>query len=226
MDFPMNLIRRGWNFEGVRAIRRLVNHFRAHDAIYSRDYYERHVESTTRLSAEIIVPSIVRRFKPSSVLDVGCGTGLMLAKFKDLGISRHLGLEYSEAGLDYCRMRGINVRKFDLESEDSVCNERFDLTISMEVAEHLPERAADAYVHLLANSANVVVMTAAVPGQGGTDHVNEQPKSYWIEKFRCNRFSQDNITEERLAIEWRESGKVSNWYHENLLIFKKSDFGN
>ena len=203
-------------------MRTLVNRFRKHDSIYSRAYYKRHVESTTTSSAEVIVPSLVRAFGPRSVLDVGCGTGLMLERFKVMGVERHLGLEYSEAGLDLCRSRGVVVRKFDLESQHGIDEPKFDLTISMEVAEHLPEKVADSYVTLLRRSADTVVMTAATPGQGGTDHVNEQPRSYWIEKFRAAGFVEDQATCSSLMNEWRQCGRVAPWYHQNLLVFRRA----
>jgi SAM-dependent methyltransferase len=222
LDFAKRVFESCWKSKPSRFLRTLVNRFRKHDSIYSRAYYQRHVESTTTESAEVIVPSLVRNFGPRSVLDVGCGTGLMLERFKAMGVERHLGLEYSEAGLDLCRSRGVVVRKFDLESQQGIDEPKFDLTISMEVAEHLPEKTADRYVTLLCGSTDTVVMTAATPGQGGTDHVNEQPRSYWIEKFREAGFVEDPATCIALVDEWRQCGKVAPWYHQNLLVFRRA----
>jgi SAM-dependent methyltransferase len=221
LNFANTIIRSCWNSKTSRFFRKVVNQVRGHDSIYSRAYYERHVESTTKDSAEVMVPSLVRTFLPSSVLDVGCGTGLMLVIFKQMGAERHLGLEYSEAGLDFCRSRGLLVRKFDLEGQNGIDDPKFDLTISMEVAEHLPEHVADSYVKLLCGNSDTVVITAATPGQGGTDHVNEQPRSYWIEKFRAAGFIEDSATCGALSNEWRQSGKVATWYYQNLLVFRR-----
>jgi hypothetical protein len=50
---------------------------------------------------------------------------------------------------------------------------RFDLAISLEVAEHLPEGSAGALVSTLIEAAPVVVFSAAIKGQSGTNHINE-----------------------------------------------------
>ena len=131
------------------------------------------------------------------------------------------GLEYSEAALHYCRNRRLDVARFDLERDDYRGEQTFDAAISMEVAEHLPERAAGRYVDLLTRLSPVVIFTAAPPGQGGTDHVNEQPGVYWIAKFRARGFDVAAEQSERWRERWRASGEVDSWYHENLMIFRR-----
>ena len=115
--------------------------------------------------------------------------GGVLAAFRERSCGVH-GLEYAEAGLEYCRRRGLPVRKFKIGS-DAPGAERYDLAVSFEVAEHLPPWLADKFVDLLCALAPIVVMSAATPGQGGVDHVNEQPHSYWAEKFRSRSYDLD-----------------------------------
>jgi hypothetical protein len=91
----------------------------------------------------------------------------------------------------------------------------------MEVAEHLPEKAAGRYVDLLTRLSSVIVFTAAPPGQGGQDHINEQPPSYWISKFQDLGFAQDRLLSERWRKIWRGSSAVASWYYENLMIFRR-----
>ena len=158
-----------------------------HDWIYNSDYYERTVEGPAVRSAGTIANSILNDFKATCVIDVGCGTGALLEALRDTGCEV-FGLEYSEAALKYCRARRLNFAKFDLERDVFNDNRTCDVAVSMEVAEHLPEKAADRYVDLLARLSQVIVFTAAPPGQGGTDHVNEQPPSYWITKFQQRGF--------------------------------------
>jgi SAM-dependent methyltransferase len=160
--------------------------------------------------------TITERFQPKTVIDVGCGTGALLEAFGGLGCEAR-GLEYSEAALAYCRRRKLSVRKFNLE-KDSPDEPRYDLATSFEVAEHLAPWAAKRYVGLLCALSPLVVMSAATPGQGGRDHINEQPQSYWIKKFkRCNYLFDENSSRE-LSLDWRTLG-VTSWYRDNLMVF-------
>ena len=52
---------------------------------------------------------------------------------------------------------------------------RYELAVCLEVAEHLNESSADNLILQLTNLANRVLFSAAIPGQGGLHHVNEQP---------------------------------------------------
>jgi hypothetical protein len=97
----------------------------------------------------------------------------------------------------------------------------FDVAISTEVAEHLPERFADRYVDLLTKAAPQIVFTAAFPGQGGADHVNEQPASYWIGKFSARGFAFDEPLSREWRRQWKEAG-IARWYWMNAMIFTKS----
>ena len=61
---------------------------------------------------------------------------------------------------------------------------RFDLVLSLEVAEHLPEECAATFVESLIGLGSVILFSAAIPFQGGTHHVNEQWSNYWVKNFQ------------------------------------------
>lgn len=192
-----------------------------HDAIYDYHYFESTVEGPAVDSAETISQSILNDLDPRSVVDVGCGTGALLEALRTQGC-QVFGLEYSTAALQYCKERNLDVQKFDLETETLVEDRTFDVAISMEVGEHLPEDTADRYVDLISRLSNVVVFTAAIPGQGGDDHVNEQPHTYWISKFQSRGLTYDEPLSIQWRNSWRESDKVATFYHRNLMIFRGS----
>ncbi|MGD0272863.1 MAG: class I SAM-dependent methyltransferase [Gaiellaceae bacterium] len=191
-----------------------------HDSIYDSDYYKDNVEGPATRSAGRIADSILNDFKAASVIDVGCGTGSLLEALRERGCEV-FGLEYAKAALRYCRARGLNVAKFDLKKDVLNENRTFDVAVSMEVAEHLPETVADRYVDLLTRLSRIVVLTAAPPGQGGTSHINEQPPSYWITKFQQWGFEHVEELSQRWRETWEATGDVEWWYHQNLMIFRR-----
>jgi hypothetical protein len=132
-----------------------------------------------------------------------------------------VGLEHAEAARVMCRERGLDVRDFDLEGDTYAVGDRSDLAVCLEVAEHLPARAGDRLVELLCTIAETVLFTAATPGQGGTDHVNEQPHAYWVARFQRHGFSLDEAPTQTIRAEWRAAG-TADWYHRNALVFRRS----
>lgn len=190
-----------------------------HDAIYNHAYYSAVVEGPAAQSATAIAASICGELRPTRVVDVGCGTGALLAVLRDRGC-QVLGLEYSSAALESCRARSLTVRKFDLEHDDFPVHDAFDAAVSLEVAEHLPAHVADRYVALLTRLSRIVVFSAARPGQGGTDHVNEQEPEYWIAKFAHHGFRHADEVTHRWRRNWRADSRVASWYHENLMVFR------
>lgn len=193
-----------------------------HDWIYDEDYYTAGSRQTARESAPHIAEAITRDLGPASVIDVGCGAGDLLAELHQRGC-RVLGLERSEAALRVCRARGLPVLECDLESEVSIVADRFDVVASLEVAEHLPEECASGYVELLCSLAPSIVLTAAGPGQGGTDHVNEQPPEYWRAKMAEKDFELDEELSNRWRSTWQAAGAVAHWYSRNLMVFRARD---
>jgi hypothetical protein len=93
-------------------------------------------------------------------------------------------------------------KKFDLEIMSLTHDRTFDVAITMEVAEHLPETSADHFVMLLTSLSNLIVFTAAPPGQHGIDHINEQPPSYWISRFQEHDFEHDETMSSRWKQAW------------------------
>jgi hypothetical protein len=96
--------------------------------------------------------------------------------------------------------------------------EKFDVVLGLEVAEHLEEEFADVYVENLINLAKddgVILFSAAIPFQGGNNHVNEQWQTYWVAKFYNRGYW--GIMYENL----RRDKRPSLWYRQNLMVFRK-----
>lgn len=165
-------------------------------------------------SARAVVPMLRELLDFTSVVDVGCGTGTWLAAFAAAGVSDYLGLDGAwaeRAGLEIPRECFTAA---DLSSPPDL-NRRFDLAISLEVAEHLPAAAADRFVATLVKLAPVVLFSAAIPGQGGTSHVNEQWPDYWSERFASHGYQCFDVLRLRL---WNDP-HVQWWYAQNMLLY-------
>lgn len=180
---------------------------------YSEDFYESQQEGSVK-SAETVVPLVLSTFRVGSVVDVGCGVGGWLREFARNGVENYLGLDGDYVPREALKIPAERFAPTDLRAFEGL-DRRFDLAVSLEVAEHLPEDAADRFVGALVSLAPVVLFSAAIPGQGGTDHINEQWQSYWYEKFRAHGYvCLDFIRPQVFAneeIEW--------WYRQNMLVF-------
>ncbi|MBI1783838.1 class I SAM-dependent methyltransferase [Candidatus Sumerlaeota bacterium] len=204
----------------LRRIMRPIVRTARHQEIYNAQYYA-DMDRAAGQAAEVMAATIAAALRPIRLIDAGCGTGALLAAIRAQGINGK-GFEYSDAGLDYCRRRNLDVEKFDLLNDSPPPDGKFDVAVSMEVAEHLPESGADRFVELLCALAPVIVFTAARPGQGGRDHINEQPHSYWIEKFAARGFEFDKSTSLQWRADWK-SKRIPFWYHQNVMLFKRRE---
>jgi len=206
-----------------RIVTTLYNYIRmnigGHDEIYDFDFYQYH-EEKVKPSADVIAYTIMEDLAPDTAIDVGCGSGALMEALRSGGCNV-LGLERSKAALSYCERRNLKVIKFDLINDTLVDRQKFDLVISLEVAEHLVEKYADKFVDLLCSLGNQIVFSAATPGQGGTNHVNKQPHSYWIDKFRQREYSYDLELSLKWSENWKSTDRVESWYYNNIMIFRR-----
>lgn len=190
----------------------------SHDDVYDREYYLKY-SGRVEKTAMVVAEWLVLHEDVESCIDVGCGSGEIIGQLAAKGISVS-GYDLSDAALALCREKGLSVEKLDLEMAPTP-SKTADLVISTEVAEHIPEEIADSYVDFLCGTAPIVYVTAATPGQGGTDHVNEKPNSYWIDKFAERGMSCDMDEVRRTRKGWRDNG-ADRIRSRNLLIFRKS----
>lgn len=177
-----------------------------------------HSEGIHNLKApQEIVPVIKKLINPSSVLDVGCGTGTWLKVFEQNGISDLQGIDGIVLPEGKTHISPNRILHLDL-SQPFDLKRRFDLAVCLEVAEHLPETSADGLVASIVKHADHVLFSAAIPGQGGQYHLNEQWPEYWQQKFEKHGFYfHDPIR----PIIWKNE-KIDSWYRQNIFIIDKN----
>jgi SAM-dependent methyltransferase len=172
-----------------------------------------------RRNAPPLAAAVRQRFPQLiRMVDVGCGTGGFMDHFRNAGFDV-VGVEYSATLRKRCERLGLKVYPFDL-SQKTVpppgCP--FDLALSTEVAEHIPAQYADAMVDYISGLSSTIVFTAAQPGQGGTGHINEQPRSYWIEKFTRRGLKLDEASTLFIHEQLKQSPAFPFLYN-NLSVF-------
>jgi len=133
--------------------------------------------------AQWFVDLLIRTFGCTSLADVGCGTGHFLKTAKDRGL-RIFGIEGAKEALgDLLMVDKSCVCQHDLRDPIAFSEPKYDLCISVEVAEHIDRRYSDNFIKILTDLSDTVALTAAHPNQGGAAHVNEQPQEWWIDRF-------------------------------------------
>ena len=189
---------------------------------YTTKFFEGH-ENGALGSAKKVIPLVNEIVKPSSVIDVGCGVGNWLKVWKeDINVERIQGIEgpYLSARLLQVPVQYVIFQ--DLKKKFEI-NERFDLAMSLEVAEHLPPESADHFIKSLTGLSDIILFSAAIIGQEGTHHVNEQPPEYWANIFA--RYGYVPVDHLRDKI-WNDD-EIEWWYQQNLLFYvKESALGN
>jgi SAM-dependent methyltransferase len=169
-------------------------------------------------SAELILPIVKEIISPRSVCDVGCGVGSWLSVWRDLGVDDIRGMDGDY--VDKSQMM-IDPGKFvysDLR-RPLLFDRSFDLALSLEVAEHLPPDRGKSFVAELSSAAPVVLFSAAIPGQGGTDHINEQWQEYWADLFRARGFTPFDCIR---PIVWNNK-QIERWYRQNIILYCRND---
>ena len=167
-------------------------------------------------AAKEVIPFIIQLIKPKSIVDVGCGLGTWLKVFKDKGIVDILGIDGHYVDKNLLKIDLNNFIEYDLEKFYK-SEKKFDLAISLEVAEHLSFESADIFVQSLVNLSDTIVFSAAIPLQGGQNHINEQEPKYWIEKFEINGYKLFDVLR---PVFW-DNENVDAWYRQNMFLFTK-----
>jgi SAM-dependent methyltransferase len=188
---------------------------------YVDSFYSRYATGSER-SGAVVADLLTPILKPHSILDVGCGNGGWLARFREHGAETVHGVDGpwapAPANLGVKHFTAVEFETQDL-SRVKLPQDRYDLVMSMEFLEHVSDRNADALVDFLVSHGDVLLISAAIPLQGGEHHVNERWPEYWGEKFAARGFVAFDAV--RLAL-WDRS-EVESWYRQNLILYFKGE---
>ncbi len=189
------------------------SHAQEPEGLYSSEFFVQEFEYSRR-AASVVVPLVLNMVPARSVVDVGCGLAQWAAEFLANGVEEVWGIDG-----DYVDRALLQIPRESFVAQDLSEQIRFDgtvdLAVCLEVAEHLPESRAAGLIADLTTLAPCVLFSAAMPEQGGLNHMNEQYLSYWVKLFEEQGFrGVDAIRPQILGNEL-----VAWWYQQNIVLF-------
>ncbi len=188
--------------------------------IYNAEFYNEQKYRSLR-AAGIILPYLFQFYKPNSVVDIGCGSGSWLRASKDLGVETIHGVDINEVDEQTLFVPRDVIDIFDFSNltfqDEFVSRQKYDLAISLEVAEHLEPQNAVSFVKYITSFSDVVLFSAAHPFQGGVHHVNCQPAKYWASLFNEEGYICVDIMRRQLMFEPQLADCF--WYGQNSFLY-------
>lgn len=181
---------------------------------YNDNFHAVHFQNSMS-SANEIVPLFLSYFKPKTVLDIGCGLGSWLKIFEE-NQCEVFGIDGDYVETKDLVIESDKFKTYDLNLKYNL-HKKFDLVTSLEVAEHILPENAKTFIESMCLHGDVILFSAAIPGQEGTLHYNEQYNDYWIDIFAQNGYQCVDFLRHKI---WNNN-KISWWYRQNILIFIK-----
>jgi SAM-dependent methyltransferase len=180
---------------------------------YSALFYRYQREGSARSAAQVL-PLLRRAVAVRSVLDVGCGAGAWLSEHSKLGASDLQGVDGDYVDRSLLMFKESAFKPTDITQTFNF-DRSYDLVQCLEVAEHVTPSASNTLVDNLVRHGNHVMFSAAVPGQGGEDHINEQTYGYWRDLFAARGYRLFDFLRPLLV----NNEAVEPWYRYNILLF-------
>lgn len=188
-------------------------------SIYDENFYRIGRDINYR-SAKIILTMLFNHYKPNSVIDIGCGIGAWLRAAMELGVKNIVGIDGNEVREDFLFVPRKYIKIADLETHKNINNDKYDLAISVEVAEHLDNSCSNNFIETLTSYSNVVLFSAAIPYQGGEHHINCQPPQFWVDIFGKYGFLSFDFRNDLMNL-WEE---INPCYSQNMLLFVNKNY--
>ena len=170
-----------------------------------------------------------------TVGDIGAGVGQLGSWLRDMGVT-NVSWSGWDGGSNVEGLAGRVVELRDVEqyvvplvcymdAARSLAGEArigpFDWVVSVEVGEHIPagKDSSTFLDNLVLLAREGVVLTWAVPGQGGAWHVNEQDNRWVVEKMegRGMTYQQD------IATDMRNRVTHLNWLRNTIMVFTNTN---
>lgn len=181
--------------------------------IYSDEFFD-YIDQGARASARRLIGQVQPWLQAKSVVDFGSGRGVWLDEWLNNGAEEVCGLDGDYVDRDRLAIPNDSFRAVDLTVPQDL-GRRFDLAQSLEVGEHLPRVAAETLVASMVTHADRILFSAAVKGQGGEFHINEQPLRFWQKLFAAHGYQAYDCVRPGLT----DDRSVEPWYRYNTIFY-------
>lgn len=184
-------------------------------ATYTTSFYGE-MQDSNLASARVVVPLVLSLVPAQAVVDIGCGEGLWLKAFSEAGVSEVAGYDGDYVVREHLQIPSSAFHPTNLE-EKIQFERTYDLAVCLEVAEHISHDKSKQLIESLVSAAPVILFSAAIPGQGGVNHINEQWPDYWEVRFKERGYAPvDGIRRHILS-----DKRVSFFYSQNIVMYVK-----
>lgn len=95
----------------------------------------------------------------------------------------------------------------------------YEWIISLEVAEHIPKEYEPVYIdNIMRHCKEGLIISWAVPGQGGLAHINNRPLTYVIDLMKYHGFTHDEVSSKTL-----QDASSFQWLRDNINVFRRTN---
>lgn len=134
--------------------------------MYDKQYYKKH-ELGSYVSAKKILGLVKEIVDFKSVIDFGCGIGTWGKALSNISNSKdYFGIDQHQYNQDIFAIPQKQYLQYDLTKALNL-HKKFDLAISVEVAEHIDKEYSNIFIHSLCAHSDIILFSAAIPYQGG-----------------------------------------------------------
>ena len=185
--------------------------------VYNDAFFD-YINQSAQSSAQALIARLFPLLQPKSVVDLGSGRGVWLAQWQRSGAQEVLGVDGEYVDQSNLAIQADAFKAANL-TQPLAFEKRYDLAQSLEVGEHLPLSAAETLVDSLVAASDTVLFSAAVKGQGGEFHINEQPLSFWQDLFEARGYQPFDC----LRPHMKNDSAIAPWYRYNAVLYVNAE---
>lgn len=183
--------------------------------MYTRDFHKS-IENDEYPQAQRLAEYIGLFTRPKHFIDFGCSTGLYLREIKQkMPYVQSIGYEFSKDAVDMALCE--DVIEFDLTVPLKTEKKPDTLGLCLEVLEHIDDSNWKPVLENITTHCDMLIFSAAFPGQSGTGHINCRNKIDWIYRFHTLGWIVD-LDGTKHILEHMKNGYHLGWFTCNAMV--------